>query len=74
MKKQTALSVLVIKDEDIKVRKRHAPPTKVRQSHKLYDRKRDKRRLPDGDAPLLFIEGFPSRLSTAWRLPRSHNL
>ncbi len=52
MAKQQA--VLVIKDKDVKVRKRQAPPSKVEQSKKTYNRKREKRRVPDWETPLLF--------------------
>ena len=44
--------VLVIRDEDVKIRKVQAPPVKVVQSKKVYDRKREKRRFPEGEPPL----------------------
>ena len=48
-------AVLVIKDEDVKVRKRQAPPSKEEQCKKTYNRKREKRRVPDWETPLLFL-------------------
>lgn len=57
-------AVLVIKDEDVKVRKRQAPPSKVEQSKKTYNRKREKRRVPDWETPLRFL---PPNDAALWR-------
>ncbi len=63
-KKKQALAPLVIKDEELKVRKRQAPPMKVEASQKTYNRQHEKRGLRDGGNPRLALPGGVRKDST----------